>query len=173
MSAAVKLEDVRVTLGEDFSEIRASVRRICANFPGAYWRDLETHGAYPAEFESVAAASQVLGEAVHRHGALVERGPAPGALRRVGPGDGRLDLARRSRREAREDVPGRGVDGFEQVGHASSLSLIQSAIAGRYLYVMLLQTWFPSGYRSRVALGASRAIRSACSGLTTSAAARE
>jgi acyl-CoA dehydrogenase len=50
MSAAVKLEDVRVTLGEDFPEIRASVRRICANFPGAYWRDLETHGAYPAEF---------------------------------------------------------------------------------------------------------------------------
>lgn len=50
MSAAVKLEDVRVTLGEDFPEIRASVRRICANFPGAYWRDLEAHGAYPAEF---------------------------------------------------------------------------------------------------------------------------
>jgi acyl-CoA dehydrogenase len=50
MSAAVKLEDVRVTLGEDFPEIRASVRRICANFPGAYWRDLEAHGAYPTEF---------------------------------------------------------------------------------------------------------------------------
>jgi alkylation response protein AidB-like acyl-CoA dehydrogenase len=46
----VKLEDVRVPLGEDFPEIRASVRRICANFPGAYWRDIEAHEAYPAEF---------------------------------------------------------------------------------------------------------------------------
>jgi len=50
MSDAVKLEDVRVALGEDFPEIRASVRRICANFPGAYWRDLEAREAYPAEF---------------------------------------------------------------------------------------------------------------------------
>ena len=50
MGAAVKLEDVRVPLGEDFPEIRASVRRICANFQGAYWRDLEAREAYPAEF---------------------------------------------------------------------------------------------------------------------------
>ena len=50
MSDAVKLEDVHVPLGEDFPEIRASVRRICANFPGAYWRDLEAREAYPAEF---------------------------------------------------------------------------------------------------------------------------
>ena len=50
MNAAVKLEDVRVPLGEDFPEIRASVRRICANFQGAYWRDLEAREAYPAEF---------------------------------------------------------------------------------------------------------------------------
>ena len=50
MGAATKLEDVRVPLGEDFPEIRDSVRRICANFPGAYWRDLEAREAYPAEF---------------------------------------------------------------------------------------------------------------------------
>ena len=50
MNAEVKIEDVRVPLGEDFPEIRASVRRICANFPGAYWRDLEAREAYPAEF---------------------------------------------------------------------------------------------------------------------------
>jgi acyl-CoA dehydrogenase len=50
MTVAVKLEDVRVPLGEDFPEIRASVRRICTNFPGAYWRDLEAREAYPAEF---------------------------------------------------------------------------------------------------------------------------
>ncbi len=50
MSAAARIEDVRVPLGEDFPEIRASVRKICANYPGAYWRDLETREAYPAEF---------------------------------------------------------------------------------------------------------------------------
>jgi acyl-CoA dehydrogenase len=50
MNAAVKLEDVRVPLGEDFPEIRASVRRICAGYPGAYWRDLEAREGYPTEF---------------------------------------------------------------------------------------------------------------------------
>ena len=37
-------------LGEDYPEIRDSVRRICAGFPGAYWRDLEDREAYPTEF---------------------------------------------------------------------------------------------------------------------------
>ena len=50
MSDAVKLEDVRFALGDDFPEIRASVRRICAGYPGAYWRELEAQQAYPAEF---------------------------------------------------------------------------------------------------------------------------
>ena len=50
MSATVKLEDVRVPLGNDYAEIRASVGRICADFPGAYWRDLEARQAYPTEF---------------------------------------------------------------------------------------------------------------------------
>ncbi len=50
MGAAEKLENVSFPLGEDFPEIRDSVRRICANFPGAYWRDLEAREAYPTEF---------------------------------------------------------------------------------------------------------------------------
>src|SRR5574340_1199358 len=41
---------VSVPLGEDWPEIRESVRRICADFPGAYWRDLDRREAYPAEF---------------------------------------------------------------------------------------------------------------------------
>src|SRR6201999_432730 len=36
--------------GEDYPEIREAVRRICANFPGSYWRDLEAKEAYPSEF---------------------------------------------------------------------------------------------------------------------------
>ena len=42
--------EVNVPLGEDYPEIRASVRRICADFPGAYWRDLDAREAYPTEF---------------------------------------------------------------------------------------------------------------------------
>jgi len=37
-------------LGEDYPEIRDSVRRICAGFPGAYWRDLEDREEYPTAF---------------------------------------------------------------------------------------------------------------------------
>jgi acyl-CoA dehydrogenase len=43
-------EPVNVPLGEDWPEIRDSVRRICADFPGAYWRELDRREAYPAEF---------------------------------------------------------------------------------------------------------------------------
>ena len=50
MNTGTKLEDVHVPLGDDFPEIRASVRKICAGFPGAYWRELEARQAYPAEF---------------------------------------------------------------------------------------------------------------------------
>jgi len=43
-------------LGDDHPEIRDSVRRICAGFPGDYWRKQEEQEAYPAEF--VAALTQ-------------------------------------------------------------------------------------------------------------------
>jgi len=39
-----------VELGEDFPELREAVRRICAGFPGEYWRKLEEAEAYPTEF---------------------------------------------------------------------------------------------------------------------------
>jgi alkylation response protein AidB-like acyl-CoA dehydrogenase len=40
------------SLSEDtsYGEIRAEVRKLCAAFPGAYWRALDREGAYPAEF---------------------------------------------------------------------------------------------------------------------------
>jgi acyl-CoA dehydrogenase len=50
MNTGIKLEDISVSLGEDYPEIRESVRKICAGFPGAYWRDLEAREAYPSEF---------------------------------------------------------------------------------------------------------------------------
>lgn len=39
-----------IALGEDYPEIRLGVRKICAGFPGAYWRDLDARQAYPDIF---------------------------------------------------------------------------------------------------------------------------
>lgn len=41
---------VHIEAGQDYADIRESVRRVCADFPGAYWRKLEETGAYPSEF---------------------------------------------------------------------------------------------------------------------------
>ena len=37
-------------MGESFPEIRESVRRLCAQFPGEYWRALDRERAYPTAF---------------------------------------------------------------------------------------------------------------------------
>jgi acyl-CoA dehydrogenase len=41
---------ILVALGEDYPEIRESVRAICEGFPGSYWRELEDRQDYPEEF---------------------------------------------------------------------------------------------------------------------------
>jgi acyl-CoA dehydrogenase len=43
-------------MAEEYAEIRAGVRQICADFPGAYWRDLDAKQLYPDAF--VAALTQ-------------------------------------------------------------------------------------------------------------------
>ena len=35
-------EPVMLALGEDYPELRQSVRKICEKYPGAYWRRLKT-----------------------------------------------------------------------------------------------------------------------------------
>jgi len=37
-------------VSETFPEIREAVRKLCARFPGAYWRELDRERAYPTEF---------------------------------------------------------------------------------------------------------------------------
>jgi alkylation response protein AidB-like acyl-CoA dehydrogenase len=37
-------------VSETFPEIREAVRRLCARFPGAYWRELDRERAYPTAF---------------------------------------------------------------------------------------------------------------------------
>jgi acyl-CoA dehydrogenase len=43
-------DPVSLTLGEDYPELRESIRKICEGYPGAYWRKLEDEQAYPTEF---------------------------------------------------------------------------------------------------------------------------
>jgi acyl-CoA dehydrogenase len=39
-----------IDLGENWTDIRAQLRKICADFPGSYWRALEDEQAYPTAF---------------------------------------------------------------------------------------------------------------------------
>ncbi len=50
-----------IALGEDFPEIRAGVRQICADFPGAYWRALDARQDYPSEFVGALTTAGYLG----------------------------------------------------------------------------------------------------------------
>jgi len=56
LRAAVQLE-----LGDDFPEIRETVRKICAGFPGSYWHKLDSESAYPSEFVKALTDSGFLG----------------------------------------------------------------------------------------------------------------
>jgi acyl-CoA dehydrogenase len=50
-----------VTLGEDYPELRESVRKICARYPGTYWNALEDDQAYPTEFVNELTEAGFLG----------------------------------------------------------------------------------------------------------------
>ncbi|HEY8336732.1 MAG TPA: acyl-CoA dehydrogenase family protein [Tardiphaga sp.] len=53
--------EVTVVLGEDFHELRDSVRRICQKFPGEYWRALDDCSGYPTEFVAALTEAGFLG----------------------------------------------------------------------------------------------------------------
>jgi len=57
---AVDTAPLAVALGDDYPEIRESVRRICADFPGSYWRDLDERRAYPDAFVKALTAAGYL-----------------------------------------------------------------------------------------------------------------
>src|SRR5262245_48650459 len=50
-----------VSLGEDYGEIRAGVRAICAKYPGEYWRKLEKNDEYADDFVNELSAAGYLG----------------------------------------------------------------------------------------------------------------
>ena len=53
--------DCRMELGEDYADIRESVSKLCAGYPGEYWRRLEDTRAYPTEFVGALTESGFLG----------------------------------------------------------------------------------------------------------------
>jgi acyl-CoA dehydrogenase len=58
---SVPEEAIQLSLGESYPEIRDLVRRICADFPGSYWRKLDSEQAYPAEFVDALTKAGLLG----------------------------------------------------------------------------------------------------------------
>jgi acyl-CoA dehydrogenase len=68
-------EPVSMQLGEDYADIRESVRAICTGFPGSYWREAEDREAYPEAFVKalteagyLAALIPVILEEIHASG---------------------------------------------------------------------------------------------------------
>jgi acyl-CoA dehydrogenase len=58
---ATMSDETMVALGEDFPELRESVRRICAKYPGTYWAGLEDEQAYPTAFVNELTEAGFLG----------------------------------------------------------------------------------------------------------------
>jgi acyl-CoA dehydrogenase len=59
---ATHLTDVSISLErEDYGELRDAVRRICADFPGEYWRTLDDESGYPTEFVKALTEAGFLG----------------------------------------------------------------------------------------------------------------
>ncbi|MEE2804608.1 MAG: acyl-CoA dehydrogenase family protein [Pseudomonadota bacterium] len=50
-----------MVLGQDFSDIRAAVSRICEDYPGEYWRELDAARGYPVAFVKALTESGFLG----------------------------------------------------------------------------------------------------------------
>ena len=51
---------MQMAIGTDYPEIRDAVGRICAGFPGTYWRQLEAATAYPTDFVAALTESGYL-----------------------------------------------------------------------------------------------------------------
>lgn len=46
----LSIDDFQMSIGNDFPEVREGVRKLCADFPATYWRDLDKQEAYPDAF---------------------------------------------------------------------------------------------------------------------------
>jgi len=54
-------QPVSVALGVDYPELREAVGRVCARFPGEYWRERDETSTYPTEFVAALTEAGFLG----------------------------------------------------------------------------------------------------------------
>jgi len=54
------MNDLTIPLGEDYTDIRDAVNRICDDFPGEYWRKLDANSEYPEAFVNALTESGFL-----------------------------------------------------------------------------------------------------------------
>ena len=107
IESPIKGDAVSFELGEDYPELRDAVRRICAKYPGAYWRDLEDRSAYPTEFVADLTDGRI------------SRGADPAGVRRRGPADPRR--GRDPRRDQHRGLHGDAVPRADvHHGHAAA-----------------------------------------------------
>ncbi|MAV31347.1 MAG: acyl-CoA dehydrogenase [Cycloclasticus sp.] len=54
------MKEIAIPLGNDYADIRDAVSKICADFPGEYWRKLDAESAYPEAFVNALTESGFL-----------------------------------------------------------------------------------------------------------------
>jgi len=54
------MSELSIPLGNDYEDIRDAVNKICADFPGEYWRKLDAESAYPEAFVNALTESGFL-----------------------------------------------------------------------------------------------------------------
>ena len=60
-TANTAANSLTIDVGDDYPDIRESVRRLCEDFPGLYWRKLEEAQAYPTDFVKALTDAGYLG----------------------------------------------------------------------------------------------------------------
>ncbi len=60
-ATTTNVDNLSIPIGDDYPEIRESIRKICAGFPGEYWRKLEAETAYPKAFVAALTEAGYLG----------------------------------------------------------------------------------------------------------------
>ena len=55
-----------ISLGDPFASLREQIRAFCADFPDAYWRDLDARRAYPEEFVAAMTRARWLSALIPR-----------------------------------------------------------------------------------------------------------
>jgi acyl-CoA dehydrogenase len=80
---------------ETFEDVRASVRVLCAGFPGEYWRRLDAERAYPEAFVRALTDAGFLAALIPPEYGGSGRGPAVRAGGERGETAGRRRIVRR------------------------------------------------------------------------------